>query len=490
MRNLWRVVPFVLCCAALTQAQTSYQATLTWTDTSADESGFRVERSAGDGASAWAEVGQVPANVATYVDGQVAAGESYCWRVLAWNAAGASVPSAPACGDVPGGGPGPPPSAPTTLQLHIGEVPAPAPAPTSELLATLQKFAETAARNWNFEGHSVDAQFGVNQGLWDYTDTTYEPWLFDRPEVWRMLHEMTGNPRWKTQADSDLAYYESRLSAAGFFMNKTGEQDTKYSYVHTWGDAAKAAAAYTATAAGFPSVVNIATIVMWTERELAIALDAAVKYHTMSNDPGALARAKAIVTQWDTVRGSNGAPLPTYTQHEGGGPGGTIPTDPVSSPWMSATYFQAARLYALRFPADAPIIHKQASDYFDWLNVPANRGFYPGTDAHPQYVGFVFPAYLAGGTLIGDAGPGVGDMDHALDVAGFVSFALKAKAALGLPTTAAAARLAEMKVTAARSFTEWTRPTLFLPKYRLAPPRKFNWWTRGLYELKANGGLG
>lgn len=365
--------------------------------------------------------------------------------------------------------------------------PTPLPAP-SALLSTLLNFAETAARNWNFGGHTVDSRFTADYGLWDYTDTTSEPWLFDRPEVWRMLHEMTGNPRWKTQAESDLAYYESRLSPAGFFMNKVGEEDTKFSYVHAWGSAAKARAAYEATAAGLPSVVDIATLPFWTERELWVALDAAVKYHTMSKDPAALVRARALVTQWDTVRGRNGAPLPTYTQHEGGGPGGTTPTDPVSSPWMSALYFQAARLHIVAVPADSPIVYKQASDYFDWLNAPAHRGFYPGSQAHVEFTGLVFPAYLAGGTVIGDAGPSEGDMDHALDVAGLLAFVIKAKTALGLSPAAAEARLAEMKVTADRAFQNWTRSTEYLPKYRLSPPRRFNWWTRGLYELKVNGG--
>ena len=79
------------------------------------------------------------------------------------------------------GGAGPT-SAPTS-------VPAP-----SALLSSLLNFAETAARNWNFGGHTVDYRFTAAYGLWDYTDTTYEPWLFDRPEVWRMMFEITAQP--------------------------------------------------------------------------------------------------------------------------------------------------------------------------------------------------------------------------------------------------------------------------------------------------------
>jgi hypothetical protein len=356
-------------------------------------------------------------------------------------------------------------------------------------LPTLLNFAETGARNWNFGGHTVTSAFTADQGRWEYNDSTYEPWLFDRADAWRMLAELTGDPRWQAQAQSDLAYYESRMSPSGIFLNKGGEQDTKYSYVHPWStNTAKAAAAYAATVQGFPNVANLSGGALWTERELWVALNAAVKYHSVSNDPATLTRAQAMIDQWDAVSAGRKAPLVSYTRHEGGGPGGTTPTDLVSSPWMSALYFQAARLYILKVPSAAAQVHRQASDYFDWLNTPANRGFYAGSVVGSEFAGLVFPAYLAGGTLIGDAGPDEGNMDHALDVAGFVAFAIKAKQALGLSTVAAQGRLGEMKATAARAFAGSTRTTLYLPKYRINPPRKINWWIRGMYELNANGG--
>ncbi len=356
------------------------------------------------------------------------------------------------------------------------------------LLGPLLNFAETAARNWNFGGHEIDDRFDANQGRWDYTNTTYEPWLFDRPEVWRLLYVMTQDDRWSQLSVTDVAYYESRLGADGIFLNKGGG-DTKYSYVHPWsGVLAKSTAAYDATVAGWPNTANLAPGALWTERELWVALDAAVKYHTVSLSAAALVRAQAMVDQWDEVANGRGAPLVTYTQHEGGGPGGSAPTDLVTSPWMAALYFQAAREYIAKVPAAADQVYQQASDYFDWLNVPANRGFYSGAEAHPQYDGLTFPAYLAGGTTIGDAGPDAAHMDHALDVAGMLAFVVRAKQALGLPTAAAESRLVEMKVTARRAFDNATRTTTYLPRYRVNPPRKFNWWVRGMYELRENGG--
>ena len=45
-----------------------------------------------------------------------------------------------------------------------------------------------------------------------------------------------------------------------------------------------------------------------------------------------------------------------------------------------------------------------------------------------------------------------------------------------------------MKATTVRNFENWTRTTTYLPKYRMTPPRKWNWWLHGYYELRANGG--
>lgn len=378
----------------------------------------------------------------------------------------------------------PPPPAP------VPAPPPPAPPPPSgtlpsatSLLASLLDFAQTAARNWNHGGHQVPEPFDPNQGHWAYTDTTYEPWLFDRAQSWQLLHAMTADARWAQQAQQDLAYYESRLSASGIFLNKAGEADTKYSYVHAWStNAAKRQAAFDATVSGW-SAASGANAAFFTERELWVALYAAVELQKAGGGEPALARGRALLDQWDRVCAGRGAPLVSYTQHEGGGPGGTQPTDLVSSPWMSALYFQAAREFAELNPAQAPQVRLQASHYFDWLNRADTRGFYPGEQAHPEFTGLVFPAYLAGGTLIGDAGPDEGNADHALDLAGFCAFAIRAKTALGQPTAEAATRYAQMKQTAARAFANWTRTTLTLPRYRLNPPRKFNWWVRGMAEL-------
>lgn len=363
-----------------------------------------------------------------------------------------------------------PAPAPTPAPTPIPPpAPAPVPTPDATLLATLLKFAETWDRNWTFEGHVMDARFNADYGNWDYTNTTYEPWLFDRATVGYRLHQLTGDQRWLTKFQSDLAWYEARIDAGGIFTPK-GEDDTKYSYVTPFLLAGRPisdpviqriAARWKAE---WPDNFNRSTV-FWTEREMAFALEAAVGV-------GDTARIAALLNHWDAAC-IDGAPQVTYTQHEGGGPGGTQPTNLTNSPWMSALYFQAARR------VNNTQAKQQVSRYFDWLDANA---FYDGALQHPEFTGIIFPRYLTG-ELIGDAGYDEGNMDHALDVAGLIKFAIDAKQALGQPTVKAEARLAEMKATAMRSFTNWTREASYLPKYRMTPPRKMNWWMRGMYEL-------
>lgn len=386
--------------------------------------------------------------------------------------------------------------------------PPPASPTTAALQASLLNFAQIWKRNWNHGGHTVvvgagSPPFGENYGFWDYTETTTEPWLFDRASQGYRLHALTNDPQWKAQADSDFAFYAARIDAQGIFTPK-GAGDTKYSYVTPFVlagtlTAAQRAAAdriYQAWLSDWPSTANLGSAALWTERENGLALEAAVSYYRLTQNSAAVARAFALIDQWDAVvqqTGNLGAPRVSYTKHEGGGPGGTTPSDPVSSPWMAALYFQAARQFIELRPEAAPQVYRQVSNYFNYLDGPYNgqtRGFYDASLAHPENSGFMFPAYLTE-TQLGDAGYDAAHQAHALDVAGLVAFAVTAKEALGQDTTRAALRLAQMKATAARTFSTepgaYERTATWLPRYRVNPPRAGNWWIRGLYELVSLG---
>ncbi len=362
----------------------------------------------------------------------------------------------------------------------------PPPPPPSGTLGKLLNFAETWDRNWNYDGHTVDSRFTADYGNWNYTETTYEPWLFDRASVGHRLFELTGDDRWRLKFLSDFAYYRAHIDASGIFTPKGGD-DTKYGYVTPFllyeqltGDQQYRPVAkriYDSWVREWsPTFYPTGQAQLWTEREIGLALEAAVSYYELTGEASALNRAAALVQQWTTVSGTAGAPLVTYTQHEGGGPGGTTPTNLTNSPWMSALYFQAARRY-YELTNDAEVL-RQASRYADYCQ---SACFYDAALAHVEFTGLVFPRYLTG-DLIGDAGYDEGNMGHCLDVGGLLKFASIAKQARGESVTQVNTRYAQMQACADRDFQNWTRTTIYLPKYRLTPPRKFNWMARGYYE--------
>lgn len=88
------------------------QFTLTWTDNSNNETGFRIERAAGLNATqGFVEIATVGANVVSYVDAGLPNSAPYSYRLRAYNAAGNSAYSNTASGTTP---PAPPavPAAP------------------------------------------------------------------------------------------------------------------------------------------------------------------------------------------------------------------------------------------------------------------------------------------------------------------------------------------------------------------------------------------
>lgn len=78
--------PTALVGTALTKASTR----LSWTDNSANETGFRIERCTGPRCTSFTEVGTVAVNTTTWTDTGLLPGTSYRYRVAAYNTAGSS----------------------------------------------------------------------------------------------------------------------------------------------------------------------------------------------------------------------------------------------------------------------------------------------------------------------------------------------------------------------------------------------------------------
>lgn len=88
----------VLAALLLSTQADAAQVSLSWNDNSANEQGFRIQRKLfSEPDSAYVEIGTTGANVPTFVDKTVTADVIYCYRVNAFNTAGTSPFSAPAC---------------------------------------------------------------------------------------------------------------------------------------------------------------------------------------------------------------------------------------------------------------------------------------------------------------------------------------------------------------------------------------------------------
>ena len=98
----------------LTAAMSGANVVLNWQDNSTNESQFYIERCQGPGCTSFLGIGASGANVATWTDYNAAAGQSYSYRVRAWNPDGYSSFSNSAT-IVTSGGPPVAPPAPVNL---------------------------------------------------------------------------------------------------------------------------------------------------------------------------------------------------------------------------------------------------------------------------------------------------------------------------------------------------------------------------------------
>lgn len=92
------------------------RATVSWTDNSNNEDGFRVERKTG-AAGTFVEVSAVGPNVNTFADEALSPGTEYCWRIVAYNAVG-SATSPEGCATTPSA-----PTGPSGVSVAVTVVP-------------------------------------------------------------------------------------------------------------------------------------------------------------------------------------------------------------------------------------------------------------------------------------------------------------------------------------------------------------------------------
>jgi hypothetical protein len=326
--------------------------------------------------------------------------------------------------------------------------------------------------------------------------TDYEPWLFDRASTLWTVYIRTGEVKWLRHAWRATQFYRNRVSTGYFDMRP---DDLKYAYnlplligyALTGDESLMAPIRAVANAAAnnwFQPVYRITTN-FWTERHLAYSAMASLVAWEATGEVGYLQRVNDIIAgnqmYFDDVSNgwSGGCVLHTVVQHEGGG----VDSDrTICSAWMGALYGEVLWRHYLVTGAGEGL--QQLAQYGDFL---VEQATYVSTETNVNLNGRVFPYYLKG-PLYDSKSYGVddewGDREHACDVAGFSYRSAYARQLLGQSGVAQVQLADQLMDTCLWNMSQWIRTgqeTIDAGKtaYRLAPPRKFNWWFGSTSDL-------
>jgi hypothetical protein len=297
-----------------------------------------------------------------------------------------------------------------------------------------------------------------------------EPWLFDRATAFYKLSLWSADQEFRKYAFDLVGRYYAMIDDHGNFALKPG--DAKYSYIdgavwyeHETGDRQfrpKAEGIYRMWLKEMPAHYSPG-LRMWTEREIAYALAAALGWWELTEDEAALKRARELIQQWITMSEGTGAPLHTLAQHQ---EEFEPPYGPkmMTSPWMSVFFFEQVKVY-YRLTNDRRAL-QMISDYADFLLANC---LYDGSVNHPNLSGYLMPYYMCGKnrTYYDRETPGEADGEHTPDVMDLFAFAIHAKKILGTDAKPAI-----------KAYNELRRSAAYFVDRRqdVNPPRKINWW--------------
>ncbi len=334
-------------------------------------------------------------------------------------------------------------------------------------------------------------------------DGDYEPWLYDRAMTMYAIYIRSGNIDVLRQAHRNTFYYASQISEDGYFnMKWEGGQpskDLKYSYAESMltdlilmGDMGNIQGIEKTglAAAEHNYVYDTLTNTFWTERHFAFAwlinivafeatgkMDYALRamdqadyiFHFQENPPSHPDHGQAPYT---------GALMHSMVKHEGWWEA----SQPywIFSPWMTTLLIDAMQRYHLHSGDERVLLSAQrfADAVINHANQIRNHwiGYEKGL---PQ------PWYLAGyesGWTDSDV-----DYEHCMDVAKITAFASYC--------SVLAKQLNEDYLNETKSLLDganlviwdiWVRPAgpdYHKSIYRLAPPRKGNWWFRTTQDI-------
>lgn len=315
------------------------------------------------------------------------------------------------------------------------------------------------------------------------------PWLFDRALTLFGIYIRTGKVEWLRHAHRAAQFYARHINAKGFFDLKSGS-DLKYSYGQSLlialmltGDTRLLAPIERIAAAGktWNGAYTLKTS-FWTERHQTYALLAALSAWEATGKKQYAVRVRTLFqvsysvftrpasSQWP----KDGCMLHLFRAHEGF----ERTQHPICSPWMSALFADAVMRY---------YIH---SEDINALKMLAQLGGYVRKYAlyvaPTQKFKFSLPYYLASSLYVSPQNPWV-DMEHTCDVGGLLARAVWATKKLGQPTQDLRTITEDVLKGCTYNLKYWHRPSgpsAGKPEWRLAPPRKFNWWFGTTHDLE------
>lgn len=321
-------------------------------------------------------------------------------------------------------------------------------------------------------------------------------WLYDRPKTYYNGYFSTGIVDMLIAAQKAAFHYSTLIYTpedcaqsrwkdwcVGFFKIKNPDpnsswKDYKYSYV-------KSLSTYylmTGDQLVLPVLGYLTSATkkigaqssMITERFTAVALEAPVYEYEITGDESLLVYVKTIVDFLYNLQNqpnSEGLVTGCFSGNVEWAPEGF-------SPWMTPMMMESLlHVYSVTSDERIPSMLSKASTCI------ANRGIAWTTEI--QGVARLIPFYggkNAGPSVDADGNNPWAGIEHSINVATGIS--------LGMYFTqdpVERERLKDVSLNLVKShewvLSNWTRTTVGLPKFRVAPWRKFNWWTESLHIL-------
>lgn len=315
---------------------------------------------------------------------------------------------------------------------------------------------------------------------------SYAAWLFDRAMTIYQLAFKTGEFKYIRAAHRASQFYLQQINEQGYFSLKSSN-DMKYSYGESLvtnyilqGDPAIPAKIEQMVPAWNTFNINYTLNTnFWTERHAAFKLLGYITAYEVTGKDSYFEQASSAFSSLKIMQDSpqegipkTGALMHTSSSHGEGG------SHFIASPWMSALLLDAVERYFIHFEDDSALSFTiKMADFFKQDDVSLYEWTgWKGLDS------YYIPHYLAGSDLSEKEHGGNGslDLEHTPDVIKIFSSAYFSSCALGNCDDSYLTTIAKLYNSAITyTFPYWIRaaaPSAGYSAYRLAPPRKFNWW--------------